>query len=113
MEKDGACKMDRQNLKKCSCAIKSGRRKNNAGTDKEEEKKLAGPLAKKELQYLPTDALEGMVNGKKVRSRRRYQMIDIMMNGLYEDTKRKVEKRVEWRMLSLQLKSCPWAEHYH
>ena len=47
MEKDGACKMDRQN-KKCSCAGKSGRRKNNAGTD-EEEKKLAGPLAKKEL----------------------------------------------------------------
>ena len=48
MEKDGACKMDRQN-KKCSCARKSGRRKNNAGTDKEEENKLAGPLAKKEL----------------------------------------------------------------
>ena len=48
MEKDGACKMDRQN-KKCSCAGKSGRRKNNAGTDKEEEKKLAGPLTKKEL----------------------------------------------------------------
>ena len=48
MEKDGACKMDRQN-KKCSCARKSGRRKNNAGTDKEEEKKLVGPLAKKEL----------------------------------------------------------------
>ena len=45
MEKDGACKMDRQN-KKCSCARKSGRRKNNAGTDKEEEKKLDGPLAK-------------------------------------------------------------------
>ena len=48
MEKDGACKTDRQN-KKCCCTIKSGRRKNNAGTDKEEEKKLAGPLAKKEL----------------------------------------------------------------
>ena len=48
MEKDEACKMDRQN-KKFSCAGKSGRRKNNAGTDKEEEKKLAGPLAKKEL----------------------------------------------------------------
>ena len=29
--------------------MKSGRRKNNAGTDKEEEKKLAGRLAKKEL----------------------------------------------------------------
>ena len=48
------------------------------------------------------DALEGMVNGKKVRGRRRYQMIDIMINGLYEDTKRKAEKRVEWRLLSLQ-----------
>ena len=48
MEKDGACKTDRHN-KKCSCARKSGRRKNNAGTDKEKEKKLAGPLPKKEL----------------------------------------------------------------
>ena len=49
------------------------------------------------------DALEGMINGKKVRDRRRYQIIDnIMINGLYEDTKRKAEKRVEWRMLSLQ-----------
>ena len=48
MEKDGACKMDRQN-KKWSRARKSGRRKNNAGTDKEEENKLAGTLAKKEL----------------------------------------------------------------
>ena len=27
-------------IKKCSCARKSGRRKNNAGTDKEEEKKI-------------------------------------------------------------------------
>ena len=45
MKEDGACKMDRQN-KKCSCARKSGRMKNNAGIDKEEEKKLAGPLAK-------------------------------------------------------------------
>ena len=43
----------------------------NAGTD-EEEKKLAGPLAKNWLK----DALGGMVNGKKVRGRRRYQMID-------------------------------------
>ena len=40
--------MYREN-KKCSCPRKSGRRKNNAGTDKEEEKKLAGPLAKREL----------------------------------------------------------------
>ena len=42
-------KMDRQNKKECSCARKSGRRKNNAATDKEEEKKVAGPLATKEL----------------------------------------------------------------
>ena len=49
------------------------------------------------------DALEGMVNGKRVRGRRRYQMIDnIMVNGLYEDTKRKAEKRVDWRVVSLQ-----------
>ena len=99
MEKDGVCKMDRQN-KKYSCARMSGRRKNNTGTDKEEEKKLAGPLAKKEL---PVEGLEGMVNRKRVRGRRRYQVIDnIMINGLYEDMKRKSEKRVAWRMLSLQ-----------
>ena len=48
MDKDGACKMDRQN-KKFSYARKSGRKKNNAGTDKEEEKKLTDALAKKEL----------------------------------------------------------------
>ena len=48
------------------------------------------------------DALEGMVNGKKVRGRRRYQIIaNIIINGLYADTKRKAEKRVEWRILSL------------
>ena len=52
---------------------------------------------------LQKDALEGMVNGKKVRCGRRYQMIDnIVVNGLYADTKRKAEKMVEWRMLSLQ-----------
>ena len=65
------------------------------------------------VDCLLKDALEGMVNGKTVRGKRRYQMIDsIMINGLYEYTKRKAEKRVEWRMLSLQLKTCPWAEHY-
>ena len=46
IEKDGTCKMYRQN-KKCCCAGKNERRKNNAGTDKKGEKKLAGPLAKK------------------------------------------------------------------
>ena len=48
------------------------------------------------------DALEGMVNWKKVRGRIRYQIDNIMINGLYEDTKRKAEKKVEWRMMSLQ-----------
>ena len=48
------------------------------------------------------DALEGIVNGKKVRGRR-YQIIDnIMINGLYADKKRKAEKKVGSRMLSLQ-----------
>ena len=89
MEKDEACRKDRQN-KKCSCARKSGKRKNNAVTDTEEEKKLTGPLAK--WKCLLKDALEGMVSGKNVRGRRRYQMIDnIMINGLYEDTKTKAE----------------------
>ena len=48
MENDGACKKDRQN-KNSSCAGKGGGRKNNAGTDKEEEKKLTWTLTKKEL----------------------------------------------------------------
>ena len=41
MEKDGACKMDRQN-KKCSCAGKSGRRKSNAGTIKKRKRNWLG-----------------------------------------------------------------------
>ena len=49
------------------------------------------------------DALEGMVNGKKVRGRIRYQVIEnIIINALYANMKRKAEKRVEWRVLSLQ-----------
>ena len=42
------------------------------------------------------DALEGMVKGKKVRDRRRYQILDnIIINGLYEDTKRNAEFAVK------------------
>ena len=100
MEKDGVCKMDRQN-KKCSCARKSWRRKNNVGTDKEEEKKLAGTLVKKEL---PAEGFSRRYGKWEENSRqKKISMIDnIMINGPYEDTKRKAEKRVEWRMLSLQ-----------
>ena len=93
MEKDEAYKIDRQN-KTCRLARKNGRRKNNAGTDKEEEKKLAVHWLKRNCLLM--DALEAMVNGKKLRGRRRYPMIDnIMTNGLYEDKKKKAEKRVE------------------
>ena len=47
--------------------------------------------------------LKDDLEGKKVRGRRRYQIIDnIMINGLYEDTERKAEKRVVWIILSLQ-----------
>ena len=61
---------------------------------------MAVPLAKKELSTEGCSRRNG--KGKKVRGTR-YQMIDnFMINGLYEDTKRKAEKRVEWRMLSLQ-----------
>ena len=63
--------MDRQN-KKCTCASKSGRRKNNAGTDKEEEKKLAGPLAKKEL---PAEECSRR-NGKREESLRHKKISD-------------------------------------
>ena len=98
MEKDAACNMDRQYKQLCR---KSGRRKNNAGTDKEEEKKLAGPLAKKEL---PAERCSRRY-GKWEESSRQKKISDdrnIMINGLHEDTKRKAEKRVELRMLSLQ-----------
>ncbi|KAJ4426944.1 hypothetical protein ANN_26743 [Periplaneta americana] len=53
--------------------------------------------------YLLKDALEGMVNGRRVRGRRRYQTIDdIKIYGSYEETKRKAKNRKEWRMLCLQ-----------
>ena len=49
------------------------------------------------------DALESMVKRKKLRGRRRYQMTEnIIKNRLYEDTKKKAEKRVRWKILSLQ-----------
>ena len=77
MEKAGACKLDRKN-KKCSCAGKSGRRKNNAGTHKEEEKKLARPLAKNEL---PAEGCSRK-NGKREGSR----LKTVSDNRQYHDT---------------------------
>ena len=81
-------------------ARESGIKKINAGTDKEKEKNCLGHWLRRNCVL--KDAVEGMVNGKKARGRRRYQMIDIMINDLCEDTKKKAEKRVECRMLSLQ-----------
>ena len=79
MEKDGACKMDRQN-KKCGSVRKCGRRKNNAGTDKEEEKKLAGPLAKE----LPAEGCSRRYGKWEERSRQKKisEIDNIMINGL-------------------------------
>ena len=65
IEKDGACKMDKEN-KKGSCARKSGRRKNNAGIDKEEEKKVLGHWLRRNC--LLKDALERMVTGRRFAS---------------------------------------------
>ena len=74
-------------IKKCSCAGKSGRRKHNAGNNKKRERNLLGHWLRRNC--LLEDALRRTVNGKKVRSVRRYQMADnIMINGLYEDTRK-------------------------
>ena len=51
--------------KRYSCSRKSGRRKNNAGTDKEEENKLAGPLTLE----LPTEGCSRR-NGKRAEGSR-------------------------------------------
>ena len=81
--------MDRQN-KKCSCARKSGSRENKLELIKNRKRNWLGCWLRKNC--LLKDALEGMVNRKKVCSRRRYQTIDnIMINRLYEDMKRKAE----------------------
>ena len=61
---------------------------------KKRKRNWLGPWLRRNC--LLKDALEGMVNGKKVGGTRRHQMIDnFMLNGLYEDTKRKAEKRAE------------------
>ena len=98
MEKDGACKMDTQN-KTCSCAIKSERIQNNAGIHNEEEKKLAGPVAKK---VLPAEGWSRR-NSKREEGQRQKKISDNRQqhsNGLYADTKRKAVKKVE--LLSFQ-----------
>ena len=48
------------------------------------------------------DALEGMVNGKKVRGRRSQMIDNSVKNGLHADIKMKTERRLDWRTLSMQ-----------
>ncbi|KAJ4444857.1 hypothetical protein ANN_06654 [Periplaneta americana] len=44
------------------------------------------------------DTLEGMVNGRRVRDRRRYQIMDdIKIYGSYEEAKKKAENMKDWR----------------
>ena len=78
MEKDGACEMDRQN-------------KNAVVLERVGEGRIMLELIKKRKinwlghwlrrNWLLKDALEGMVNRKKVCGRGRYQMIDNFMRG--------------------------------
>ena len=51
MEKDGPYKMDRQNKKMQLCQ-EEWKKEEYAGTDIEEEKKLAGPLDQKEFPVI-------------------------------------------------------------
>ena len=53
-------------------ARKSGRKKHNAGTDKEDEDRLAGPLAKKEV---PAEVCSTR-NGKRKESSRQKKISD-------------------------------------
>ena len=59
-------------IKKCSYARKRGRRKNNAGTGNEEEKKQAVLLAKNEL---PAEGFYRK-NGKREESSRQKKILD-------------------------------------
>ena len=88
--------MDRQN-KNAVLLIRVGEER----LMKKGEKKLAGPLANMEL---PAEECSRR-NSKREESFPQMKTSDddnIMINGLYEDMKKKAEKRVEWRMLSLQ-----------
>ncbi|KAJ4448167.1 hypothetical protein ANN_10180 [Periplaneta americana] len=88
------------------------RTKNEAVLEKgDEERMMLKLIRKRKINWLGhllkrncllKDALEGMVNGKRVRGRRTYQIIDyIKIYGSYE-TKRKTENRKDWRMLDVQ-----------
>ena len=97
MEKDGACKMDRQNKKNAGVLERVGEGRIMLELRKKRKINFLGHWLRRNC--LLKVALEGMVNGKNIRGRRRYMIDNIMINGLFVDKKRKAEKRVEWRML--------------
>ena len=85
MEKDGTCKVDRQN-KNAVVLERVGEGRILLELIRKRKRNWLGHWLRRNC--LLKDALEGRVNGKRVRGRRRYQMIDIILNRLYEDTKR-------------------------
>ena len=98
MEKDGACKMDTQNKKNAILLERVGEGRIMLQLIRKRSRNWMGQWLRRNC--LLKDALEVMVNGKKVRGRRRYQMIDnIMINGHPEGKK-------HIRMQSTHLFSC-------
>ena len=79
-------------IKKCSCARKSRRRKNNVRTDREEEKKLAGPLTKKEL---PAEGCSRR-NGKQEESYRKKKILDEIILWLMDCMKIRKGRLRRW-----------------
>ena len=100
MEKDGAYKADNK-LKNAVVLERVGEGNIMLELIKKRKRNWLGYWLRRDCVL--KDDLEGMVKLKKVRGRRRYQMIDnIIISVLYEDTKRKAETRVEWKMPSVQ-----------
>ena len=111
MEKGGECKMDIQNKKNAVVLESLWKGRIMLELIKKEEKKLAGTLAKKEL---PAEGCSRR-DGKWEEGSRQENISDDRQH--YDKwTVRRYEnvgyKREEWKMLSLQRKTCPWAEHY-
>ncbi|KAJ4446003.1 hypothetical protein ANN_12689 [Periplaneta americana] len=69
------------------------------------EKRIMLKLIRKRKRKLSAEGCTGRnVNGRRVRGRRRYQMIgDIKIYESYEETKRKADNRKDWLMLGLQV----------
>ena len=81
MEKDGVCKM-RQNKKNAVLLQRVGEGSIKLELIKKRKRNWLGHWLRRNC--LLNDALGGVVNGKKVRDRRKHQMRDnIMINELY------------------------------